>query len=305
MTDNRQNPVVILGAEGMLGRQMYSYAKQMWKNAVIGTTRNKNNLSKNCLQYFTAKEAENNLDNILKKLNTNSINIINCIGLLRKSENEMLSNYQDYALVNGYLPQFLAQFSLKTNSDLIHFSTDAVFPKQAGNVLEAVFPNPEDLYGYSKLLGEVGNHNALTIRTSPIGFDPINKRGLLEWLLDQTKSPAAIQGYTQQSWSGSTSLQCAEFVFDKLLQLSNFKLFKSTKYLLHFAPLGPFSKYELLQAFIEVLNLSITLEKETNTIQTRYLQTSYKDLYTNLNTKDDLRNEIQKLIKIEKEHYEN
>lgn len=305
MTKNRQNPVVVLGAEGMLGRQMYRFANKKWKNTVIGTTRNKKNISKNCLQYFTVKEAENNLDNILNKLNTNSINIINCIGLLRKSENEMLSNFNDYALVNVYLPQFLAQFCLKTNSKLIHFSTDAVFSKQAGNVLETDFPNPEDLYGYSKLLGEVGNHNVLTIRTSPIGFDPINQRGLLEWLLDQAKSPNLILGYIQQSWSGSTSLQCAEFVFDKLLQLSDFELFKSTKYLLHFAPLGPFSKYELLQAFIKVLNLSLTIEKETNTKQTRYLQTSYKDLYTNLNTKDDLRNEIQKLIKIEKEHYEN
>ena len=68
---------------------------------------------------------------------------------------------------------------------LVHVSTDCVFSGRRGRYTEADPPDAEDLYGRSKLLGEVAEPGCLTLRTSIIGRELSRKTGLLEWFLSQ------------------------------------------------------------------------------------------------------------------------
>ena len=71
--------------------------------------------------------------------------------------------------INSLLPHQLAQMAAARGARLIHFSTDCVFSGRRGNYVEDDEPDPVDLYGRSKLLGEVTAPNALTLRTSIVG----------------------------------------------------------------------------------------------------------------------------------------
>uniref|UniRef100_UPI001953B78B hypothetical protein n=1 Tax=Stenotrophomonas maltophilia TaxID=40324 RepID=UPI001953B78B len=58
------------------------------------------------------------------------------------------------------------------------------------------------IYGRTKFLGEVGDPDGLTLRTSIIGRELSRKRGLLEWLLAQQGS---VRGYARAIFSGLTT----------------------------------------------------------------------------------------------------
>ena len=60
-----------------------------------------------------------------------------------------------------------------------------------------------DLYGLSKLLGEVNAPGALTIRTSIIGWELERASGLLEWLASQAGKP--VRGFAGALFSGLTT----------------------------------------------------------------------------------------------------
>jgi dTDP-4-dehydrorhamnose reductase len=56
--------------------------------------------------------------------------------------------------VNGYGPGYIAQACSKTGTTLFHFSTDYVFDGSRNEYMESDTPNPINVYGQSKLLGE-------------------------------------------------------------------------------------------------------------------------------------------------------
>jgi dTDP-4-dehydrorhamnose reductase len=62
---------------------------------------------------------------------------------------------------------------------LIHFSTDCVFSGTKGNYKETDLPDAQDIYGRSKLLGQISYSNTLTLRTSIIGHELQTKYSLL------------------------------------------------------------------------------------------------------------------------------
>ena len=73
--------------------------------------------------------------------------------------------------INSLLPHRLAQLSDDCSVRLIHFSTDCVFSGDKGMYLESDTPDATDIYGRSKLLGEVDYKPHLTLRTSIIGHE--------------------------------------------------------------------------------------------------------------------------------------
>lgn len=56
--------------------------------------------------------------------------------------------------VNGYGPGYIAEVCAKVNAKLVHFSTDYVFDGSNKEYMESDTPNPINIYGHSKLLGE-------------------------------------------------------------------------------------------------------------------------------------------------------
>lgn len=68
-----------------------------------------------------------------------------------KAETEQEQAY----LVNSHAPKIMAQWAAAHNALLVHYSTDYVFDgTKEGMYLEEDTPNPQSVYGKSKLLGE-------------------------------------------------------------------------------------------------------------------------------------------------------
>ena len=85
------------------------------------------------------------------------------------------------------------------NIKLFQLSTDCVFSGLKGNYTEKNKPDCKDLYGQSKLNGEIiDNKNVITIRKSTIGFEFKKAHGLLELFFSQT---GEIYGYKNAFFS--------------------------------------------------------------------------------------------------------
>ena len=168
--------------------------------------------------------------------------VINCAGVVKGRM--QTAGMAQAILVNSVLPHRLVSICREWRARLIHVSTDCVFSGQprpvhftgftghgadvaegaaegaladghlmlAGGYTEVSPPDPSDDYGRSKLLGEVGGPDVLTLRTSFIGRDlGPQKTGLLEWLLSRDETPTT-PGYVNHVWSGLTSNELARVI---------------------------------------------------------------------------------------------
>jgi dTDP-4-dehydrorhamnose reductase len=131
--------------------------------------------------------------------------VVNAVGIVKQREAA-----QDPVLsieVNALLPHRLARLCKPAGARLVHVSTDCVFSGARGMYTERDPPDPVDLYGRSKLLGEVADEpHALTLRTSIIGLELARATGLVEWFLAQR---GTVRGYRRAIYSGLTTAELA------------------------------------------------------------------------------------------------
>lgn len=130
--------------------------------------------------------------------------VINCIGIVKQARaaHDPLASIS----INSLFPHRLGQLCRAEDARLIQISTDCVFSGRTGHYSESDIPDPVDLYGRSKLLGEVADGDCLTLRTSIIGRELSGANGLLEWLLAQRGS---VRGFRRAIFSGLTTLALA------------------------------------------------------------------------------------------------
>jgi len=112
--------------------------------------------------------------------------------------------------VNALFPHRLAQACREHAAHLVHLSTDCVFSGEKGNYTESDRPDPVDLYGQSKLQGEVDAPGVITLRTSMIGRELDRKAGLVEWFLAQKGK--TIKGYRRAIFSGFITAELARLI---------------------------------------------------------------------------------------------
>lgn len=136
--------------------------------------------------------------------------VVNCIGAVKQSA--AWSDTVASLLLNALFPQRLAQLCRASGARLIHVSTDCVFSGRKGRYVESDTTDAEDLYGRTKLLGEVGGPLALTLRTSFIGRELATQHGLAEWFLSQRG--ATVRGFSRAVFSGLTTLELARLIAD-------------------------------------------------------------------------------------------
>ena len=147
-----------------------------------GSTRNLPGVFKNFRQKIDLNCDVNNLELLnrnIKKFKPDII--INCIGVKNKKINR-INNEANTFFINSIFPHELHKISKTVKARLIHFSTDCVFDGKKGNYSEKHEPNAIDLYGLSKIIGEIDSKNVLTLRTSIIGRELNNKRVYLNGL---------------------------------------------------------------------------------------------------------------------------
>ncbi len=132
--------------------------------------------------------------------------VVNAVGVVKQRKEA-----EDAVLAietNALFPQRLARLCQETGARLVHFSTDCVFSGRRGSYRESDLPDPADLYGRSKLLGEV-DAPQLTLRSSIIGLEQGRRQGLVEWFL---ASRGSVPGYRRAIYTGLTTLEMARLV---------------------------------------------------------------------------------------------
>ena len=134
--------------------------------------------------------------------------VLNCIGIIKqtKAANDPLPAIA----INSLFPHQLARLTSMRGARLFHFSTDCVFSGRRGNYVEDDLPDPVDLYGRSKLLGEVDAPGALTLRMSMVGRELRGHLGLIDWFLSQRGR--RVSGYARALYSGLTTIATADLV---------------------------------------------------------------------------------------------
>ncbi len=137
--------------------------------------------------------------------------VINAAAFTRVDECETHEN--EAFLVNGYGAGNLAKAVASTGSLLIHYSTDYIFDglkKEA--YLEWDSPNPQNVYGKSKLLGEnlIRQHcpNHLIIRTSWL-FGP-NGANFIRTIVGAARKGASLRVVNDQKGSPTYTRDVAE-----------------------------------------------------------------------------------------------
>ncbi len=99
---------------------------------------------------------------------------------------------------------------------MVHVRTDCVFSGNRGMYTEDDVPDAFDLYGRSKLLGEVTDRgNVVTVRTSIIGWQLGAPTALAGWFAAHRDE--LLQGYTRGVFSGLTTRALTEVIRDVLL----------------------------------------------------------------------------------------
>jgi dTDP-4-dehydrorhamnose reductase len=131
--------------------------------------------------------------------------VVNCIGAVKQAETGQRPI--PAIRINSLFPHVLAAACRESSARMIHVSTDCVFSGERGRYSEQDVPDATDLYGRSKLLGEVSGEGLLTLRTSLIGRELRSSLGLLEWLI--SNRGGSVRGFSRAVFSGLTTIALA------------------------------------------------------------------------------------------------
>lgn len=255
--------ILIIGVTGMLGNAMFRTFLANLNHQVLGTAR-----SENALRLFkpeiaqhiiTGVDVENHdlLIQVFAKVRPEIV--INCVGLVKQlaeANNPLLA-----VPLNTLLPHKIADICSLIGARLIHISTDCVFSGAKGNYLESDLPDAKDLYGRSKLLGEVDYPHALTLRTSIIGHELSGNKSLIGWFLSQENQ---VKGFTRAIFSGLPTVELAKVVQDFVLP------YPQLHGIYHVAA-KPIDKYSLLKLVAQVYGKNIGIQPDDSLIVDRSL----------------------------------
>lgn len=242
--------VLILGANGMLGSAMTQAFRETGSFSVWGTIRSsaaRKGLQLEEDQLIDGVEA-GDVDSLLMAMaQAKPTLVINCIGLINKIA------YAEDPLraipVNSILPHRLAHLCAAAGARLVHFSTDCVFSGKKGNYRESDIPDATDVYGRTKLLGEVDYPNAITLRTSFIGHELGRHASLVDWFLSRQDE---CRGFTRAIFSGLPAITLARLVRDIVAPNTELRG-------LHHLSADPISKHDLLTLVAEVYEKQISI----------------------------------------------
>jgi dTDP-4-dehydrorhamnose reductase len=216
--------------------------------------------------------------------------VLNCAGIVK----QRAADETEHIAVNALFPHQLASACQQLGVRLIHISTDCVFSGRRGGYTESDEPDPVDLYGRSKLLGELDGRGSLTIRTSMIGLELGGASGLVEWYLAQ---PGKVNGYRRAIWSGFTTSELAR-VLERIIE-------RHTE--LHgvwHVSNDPINKYDLLRMLTERLGRTapvvpddrVVIDRSLNSV--RFRQTTGYEPPSH----DLMLDELAAAIRVREEH---
>jgi len=255
--------VLILGASGMLGHtalRLFAASPGFEAHGTVRSTAALGLLPEGVRARVHAGVDADNPDRLTQVLATVRPDVVlNCVGVVKQ-----LAEADDPLVaipVNAQLPHRLARLCAMVGARLVHVSTDCVFSGARGQYSEADRPDADDLYGRSKLLGEVDYPHAVTLRTSIIGPELSGGHGLLGWFLSQS---GRVQGYRKAVFSGLPTVEFARVIRDHVLPRPELRG------VWHVAA-APISKYELLRLVADAYGKDILVEADDRLVIDRSL----------------------------------
>lgn len=244
--------VLILGAAGMLGHKLLQ--RLAGRFDVVGAARRRTPVldelsrlaSVEIVENFEAEDVES-VATILDRFPADVV--VNCVGIIkqRSDAKDAIRSIQ----INSLFPHQLSALCEARNARLVHLSTDCVFSGRAGMYAESDVPDPVDVYGRSKLLGEVAAPNSLTIRTSMIGREVGNFHSLVEWFLSQPRG-GTIRGFTNAIFSGLTTIALADEIGRVIVEHPELNG-------VHNLSVDPIDKHALLGLIAEAFGVECTI----------------------------------------------
>ncbi len=267
--------ILVLGASGMLGHMLVRVLSE--NHTVFGTTLSPY-LGSSPLVRILPRENWFDTVNVSTieavEQTINSVKpdvVLNGVGLIKQ---KMTPNVNSHAIhINSLFPHQLLELCKKVDTRLIHFSTDCVFEGTPGVKHVTDTPTATDIYGLSKLLGEVQEGPALTLRTSVVGRQLFGTESLFEWAISQRGKK--VSGFKNAIYTGLTTLELSHVVkriIEEQPELVG--LFQVAS--------KPISKYELLAKLNVILNLGLTIEPNTDFYCDRTLDGSKFSGITNI-----------------------
>ena len=258
--------ILVVGASGMLGNAVFRFFAQSSGFDCFGTIRGRRTLqfipAELHAKIFCNCDVED-LDKLLLVFQESRPDVVvNCVGLVKQ-----LSSADDPLAaipINSLLPHRLARLCAISGSRFVHISTDCVFSGTKGMYSEIDSPDGGDLYGRSKLLGEVDYPNAITLRTSIIGHELEGSRSLINWFLGQD---GAIKGFKKAVFSGLPTVEIARLIRDYVLPDPHL-------HGLYHVSADPINKYDLLRLVADAYGKSIDIEADESFVIDRSLDSS-------------------------------
>ena len=247
--------ILILGGEGMLGHKVFQVLRGRFET--FATFRGFNGLWTHYPMYANVDRSHTiggvdamDFDTVIRAFaQVKPDVVINCIGIikqLKEAKNPLIS-----INLNSLFPHRLAELCVATGVRMLHMSTDCVFTGGKGNYNEDDISDAEDLYGRTKLLGEVNREGCLTIRTSIFGRDFAKQSAFLEWFLSNRRG--RVRGYVNAIYTGFPTQVLARIMGDLIADHPNLSG-------LYHVSSEPISKYDLLVRIRDAMGLDIEIE---------------------------------------------
>ena len=262
--------ILVTGKNGQLGKSIHKIVTSNEKNSEF---------------VFVGREALDlsSQDSIINYFNNNSFDIIiNCAAYtaVDKAEKEVeLANYINHLAISK-----IAEISNKHKVKLIHISTDFIFDGVSEKAyLESDDPSPLNIYGKSKLAGELAvcaamQKNAIIIRTSGLYSEFSNN--FVNTILRKAQKFDELNVVSDQYSSPTNASDLAKAI----IQIINHKKFRNHDQLTqiyHYSSYGVCSWFEFAREILELANIDC----QVNPIETKdYLTDAKRPKYSVLNT---------------------
>jgi len=209
---NSKKPVIlVVGASGMLGHQVFNYFNKLNIFKVYGTFTNANLLaSENFFKvdFCVASQIKNLIDKTVPDI------IIYCSAITRLVYCEL--NHDKTFLLHVEAMKTIAEYTPTTK--MVYISTDSIFDGITGNYTENSKPEPLNIYAKSKHEGEIQTinlfKNFIVIRTNIFGFHVPLKTSLFEWAFNELKNAKKIFGFNDIIFNPVYVGQLAEITYE-------------------------------------------------------------------------------------------
>jgi len=257
--------ILIVGVTGMLGNALFRHFQTNPAFTTLGTLRGsraRTSFSNAFDAILEGVDAEN-FDSITRAVELARPDVvINAVGLIKQlaSSKDPLNALP----INALFPHRLARLCAVAGARLVHVSTDCVFSGSRGGYTEKDRADADDLYGRSKLLGEVDYSHAITLRTSIIGHELGSRNGLVSWFLSQQDK---VHGFTRAIFSGFPTIEIANIIESRVLP-------NPELHGLYHVASAPISKHDLLKLVAQIYDQQIEIVPDESLVIDRSLDAS-------------------------------